>query len=214
MLGQTLVWVGDFVQAEAHLRRAIEIFGPNGMDYWLALAFQTLTSLELVRGDAPAALAYGRQAATYLSKVGSPSDLVPYVDVCLGDALIRSGSPSEALALCERARSEQEKAAGGLDAKKVYAWDALRCEGAALTALGRSEEALPYLERSLTLKRRMFPADYARAELALARALTALRRDRPRAVQLANAARAELSESPFLTWELKEVDAWLAAPPL
>jgi tetratricopeptide (TPR) repeat protein/predicted Ser/Thr protein kinase len=211
MLGQTLVWVGEPDQAGAHLRRAIEIFEPNGMDYWLALTYQTLTSLELVRGDARAALAYGRQAATYLAKIGSPSDLVPYVDVPLGDALVRSGSPGEALALCERARTEEEKSAGGLDPKKVYAWDALRCEGAALTALGRSEEAMPYLERSLTLQRRMFPGDYARAEFALARALGALHRDRPRAMQLADAAHAELARSPFLAWELKEVDAWLAA---
>jgi hypothetical protein len=72
---------------------------------------------------------------------------------------------------------------------------------------------VPYLEGSLALKRRMFPGDYARAEFALARALTALHRDRPRAMQLADAARAELSESPFLTWELKEVDAWIAGPP-
>jgi tetratricopeptide (TPR) repeat protein len=213
MLGQTLLWVGDFAQAEAHLRRAIEIFEPNGMDYWLALAYETLTSLELVRADAAAALANGRKAAVYLAKAGSPIELVPYVHVTLGDALLRSGSPGEALGLCDAARAEQEKAAGGLDAKKVYAWDALRCEGMALTALGRSAEAVPYLERSLTLTRRMFPGDIARAELALARALVALHRDRPRAIQLAEAARAELAKSPFLAWELNDADAWLAATP-
>ena len=211
MLGQTLVWIGELDRADAHLHRAVAIFEPNGMDYWLALTYQTRTSLELVRGDARAAVSYGRQAASYLAKIGSPSDLVPYVNVCLGNALVRSGSPAEALALCERALSEQEKSAGGLSPDKVYAWDALRCEGEALTALGRSDEAVAPLERSLTLRRRMFPGDYARAELALARTLGALHRDAPRAAELAAGARTELSQSPFLVWDLKDADAWLAS---
>ena len=99
----------------------------------------------------------------------------------------------------------------GLSVASAYGWDALRCKGEALLSLGRSREAVPYLERSLTLRKRMLPGDYARAEFALARVLGASHGDLARATELAKRAREELAPYPFLTFELREIDAWLAA---
>ncbi len=117
--------------------------------------------------------------------------------------------PKDALPLCEQARLEQERVKA-IDPDKVYGWDALRCEGEAFIALGRSSEALAPLERSLGVKRRMFRGDYARTQFALARALGETRRDPARARALAQAAREELARSPPLSFELREVDAWIA----
>ena len=134
---------------------------------------------------------------------------MPIVNVTASLALIRAGRGRDALPLCEQALVEQEKARA-IDPAKAYGWDALRCKAEALIALGRGAEAVSPLERSLTLKKRMFPGDHARAELALARALVASNGDRSRAMQLAIAARAELAAWPFLFSDIREVDAWIA----
>jgi tetratricopeptide (TPR) repeat protein len=148
------------------------------------------------------------EALALLDKAARPSVLVPIVDVVAGAAFTRAGRTAEALPLCDQALVEQENSKA-IEPEKAYGWDALRCKGEALTALGRSAEAVPLLERSLTLQKRMFPGDYARAEFALARALAASRGDLARAGALATTARDELAGFPFLSFEVREIDAWM-----
>ncbi|HEY2514739.1 MAG TPA: serine/threonine-protein kinase [Polyangiaceae bacterium] len=210
MVGQMKVELGDTQAGDDLLRRSIAISERNGADYWAALASQALTWSALAQGDVPAALQDGEQALSLLDKAARPSVLIPIVNVPAAAAFVRAGRAAEALGLCDQALSQQE-AAKSIDAEKAYGWDALRCKGEALLALGRSREAVPHLERSLTVPKRMLPGDYARAEFALARALAASHGDLSRATGLAKRAREELAAFPFLSFELREVEAWLAA---
>ncbi len=209
MAGQMKVELGDTAAGDTLLRQSIEISGHNGADYWAALAMQALTLSALGQGDVPAAVKDADDGLALLEKAKRPSVLVPIVNVASAAALTRAGRASEALALCDQALSEQE-ATKSIDPEKAYGWDALRCKGEALLALGRGQEATPLLERSLTLPKRMLPGDYARAEFALARALGASRGDLARAIELAKRAREALGAYPFLSFELREIDAWLA----
>ena len=209
MVGQMKVELGDTQAGDDLLRRSIETSERNGADYWAALASQALTWSALAQGDAPAALKEGERARALLDKAARPSVLVPIVNVPAATALTRAGRGAEALVLCEQALKEQE-AAKSIDAEKAYGWDALRCKGEALLSLGRSKEAVAVLERSLTLHKRMLPGDYARAEFALARALAASHGDVGRAMEMAKRAREEFAAYPFLAFELREIDAWLA----
>ncbi len=210
MVGQMKVEIGETAAGEELLRRAIAISKENGADYWAALACHALVWSALAKGDIPGAMKSADEALALMEKAKRPSVLVPIVDVMVAAALTRSGRPADALALCDQSLVEQEKSKA-IDPEKAYGWDALRCKGEALAALSRSAEAVPYLERSLTLRKRMFPGDYARAELAMAKALGASHGDLARAGELASSARDELAGYPFLSFELRDVDAWMAA---
>ena len=210
MVGQVKAELGDFQGGEELLRRAIAISEENGADYWAALAAQALTWSALARGDVPGSVKAGEEALALLEKAKRPSVLVPIVNVASATAFTRGGRPGEALVLCDQALAEQEKS-NATGAEKAYGWDALRCKGEALTALGRSAEAVPYLERSLLLPKRMYPGDYARAQIALAEALSASHGDLARAAGLAKEAREALRGYPFLTFDRRAADAWLAA---
>ncbi len=216
MLGWTYAMVGERQAADDRLRAAIVIFEQNGMAYWSALAYQALTTSALAAGDTAAAVQSADAARAQLAAAKSPSVLLPIVDVTAAQAYLRAGRPRDAQPLCEASLAEQEKS-GAIAPEKAYGWDALRCEAEVLSALGRSADAVPLLERSLTLEKRMAPGDYARAELALARALvaaptrtpTATHAGRARAAQLAAHARQELAKWPGLAWELGQLDAWV-----
>jgi tetratricopeptide (TPR) repeat protein len=209
MVGQMKVELGDTQKGDELLRLAISISEQNGADYWAALASQALTWSALAQGDTPSAVKAGEQALQLLEKAKRPSVLVPIVNVASAAALTRAGRAGEALTLCDQALTEQETSKS-IDPEKAYGWDALRCKGEALTALNRSAEALPYLERSLTLHKRMFPGDYARAEIALAKALSASHGDLARATELVKSARQELRAYPFLSYDQREADAWIS----
>jgi tetratricopeptide (TPR) repeat protein len=208
MLGGCLLDLGEVARGEALLDKAVAIFDQNGMDYWSALGFERLTAAALTQGASDTASERALQAIAFLRKAKSPGHLVQSVDVTAGIALAH-GRPNDALALCDDALREQDKAKA-IDGDKVYGADALRCKAEALMELGRAADAIPYLERSLTLRRRGYRGDYGRAQFALARALTAAHRDPARAVALARSAREELAKYPFLAFDLHEVDAWLA----
>ena len=207
MLGQVLLELGETEHGESVLRHAIAICEKNGMDYWTARAVERLAASATARGLTSVALEQGERALRLLAAANSPDDLVSVAGVTAALARIRAGR-DDALPLCERALAAEEKS-DAIDPGKTYGWDALRCKAEALLALGRGAEAVPLLERSLSLKRRTFRGDYARAQFALARALTATHRDPARALDLGTAAQKEFAKYPFLGFELREVEAWL-----
>ena len=95
---------------------------------------------------------------------------------------------------------------------KTYEGDALTCTGETEVALGRLDDALAHLERSVLITKRFPASDLALARFALARALTAAKRDPARARELAEAARKELRAAPGREREASAVEQWLDAP--
>lgn len=107
----------------------------------------------------------------------------------LGELALRRGDGQTALEEYGRARAIVEKAQGP-DEDDV--WDSRMGEGLALGLLGRHDEAVDTLERTLVeLEKRKLPAwNLAQAKLGLAQSLRALKRDEPRVVALLNEVKA------------------------
>ncbi len=162
-LGDALVGLGDVAGGEAMLVEALAQIRGTSAAYSNAITTHSLAPSRLSQGDAAGALDYSERARSGMSLVPDAKVLIPLVDVPAADARMLAGHYVEALPLCERALAEQESSSEP-EPEKAYGWDALRCEGEALVGLGRPADAIPLLERSLALKRRMYPGDYARAE--------------------------------------------------
>jgi serine/threonine protein kinase/tetratricopeptide (TPR) repeat protein len=208
-LGAASLGLGSLAEAERYLRQSLAIWDRESPDgYWAAWTLQYLASTSNLQADPASAIAYGRRGLAIADKFASSQRLVPGLAVGLADARLAQGDAAEALVLCERAIEVQERV-GLIDASKIYDWDALRCRGEALLALGRAPEAVAPLERSVALPRRVFPWDMARAEFALARALVPA--ERGRAMVLAQRARGALSSfsAPREKSLLAELEAWL-----
>ncbi len=208
-LGAASLALGNVADAERYLLASLAVWDRESPDgYWAAWALQYLAALANTKGDADAAIAYGRRGLANAEKLTSSQRLVPGLTLGLAEALLAKGNAREALGLCERAIAIQERV-GLIDPAKVYDWDALRCQGEALVALGRLPDAVGPLERSAALPRRVFPWDLPRAKFALARAL--LLADRAGAVAAAGEARDALEALPPSQQRglLREVEAWL-----
>jgi hypothetical protein len=85
--------------------------------------------------------------------------------------------------------------------------------GEAALARGATKTARPLLERALTIRAAAAasPGERAATRFALARALWPEAGDRPRAVSLVEAARAELASADGAEEERQAIDAWLRA---
>jgi tetratricopeptide (TPR) repeat protein len=201
---------GDYARGAEALARALAIFDHNATPYWSAIALQVAVRAALAQGDTARAVSEARRALALMSTMTSTKVLVPIVNVPAADALMAAGMNDEALALCDKALAVEEET-GQLDPQKVLGWDALRCRGDALVHVGRGREAVPLLERSLRLERRMYAGELARVRFALARALVQSDGDRARARALAGDARDELAQHAFLKYELGVVDRWIAS---
>jgi eukaryotic-like serine/threonine-protein kinase len=136
----------------------------------------------------------------------------------LGEALLRldesrhdagDANRREAAEIFARAVTLRES---NLGPQHPHLANSLRGLGQALSRLGRTDEAVGALERSLDIRRAPETSLTSRAEsqFALAQALRA--RDPERALALAQAARAAYAESGEHASPLAEIDAWLARP--
>ncbi|HEY2510988.1 MAG TPA: serine/threonine-protein kinase [Polyangiaceae bacterium] len=207
--GAANLGLGRVAEAERYLHHALDVFEreqPGG--FWSGWALQYLALASTLDGDPEAATNFGRHGLAIADKLGASQRLVPGLTVATADALVATGKADEALGLCARALEVQERV-GLIAADKVYDWDALRCRGEALLALKRTAEAVPPLERSVLLQRRVFPWDLPRARFALARALVVT--DHLRAVTLAEQARDGFQSLPEAKRMLLDVEAWLRA---
>ncbi len=199
----------ELTEAKGLLTRALDVFdreSPAG--YHAAWTLQYLSLAAALDGDPDAALAYGRRSVAIAGKLPSLQRLVPGSSVALADALLASSAPTEALSLCDRALEVQEKV-GVIAPDRVYDWDALRCRGEALLAQHRSRDAVAPLERSVTLPRRVFPWDLARARLSLARALLETGGDADRARAVADEARKDLASLLYARTLIAPAEQWL-----
>ena len=99
----------------------------------------------------------------------------------------------------------------------MFAFVSLTALGTAHLGAGRSDEALPILERANRIGEASAPPRSRiarRARFALGRALWEIEGERTRAMELAKAARQDYERSqqtPTTERELASVDAWLAA---
>jgi serine/threonine protein kinase/tetratricopeptide (TPR) repeat protein len=199
--------LGEPDDGEPRLLEAVKELEARSAHFWAVYALAELTRERRFRGDADGALTFAERGLQ-LTAADGPVQPIAELDVAAGEVLNDLSRPKEAMPLCERALSAQQHDEA-LSPERVYVVDALRCRAEALLGLGRPTEATPLLERSLTLKRRTFPGDYARAQFALARALSALHQDPARARDLALAARDELSKYPHLRADLSRVEVFL-----
>jgi tetratricopeptide (TPR) repeat protein len=210
-LGRTELALTTYQEAQAMTE---QLYGPDSLRTGVSAA-QDLTQAANRSGAHDRALALGQRGLQLIDAGGGALPvLVPASCVTTADALLALGRAPEALPLCDRGLAAQEQARA-LDPEKVVEWDGLRCRGEALLATHRAREAIAPLERSVTLTRREWPGDLARARFALARALVDAGGDAARARSLAQDATSELASRPELAVEAAGVTAWLrtAIPP-
>jgi len=133
---------------------------------------------------------------------------LPELLVARGHALLAKGDAPGAHEACARALTmQEERQLFGPD--KVYEGDALTCIGETEIALGQLGDGLAHLERSVSITKRFPAPDLGLARFALARALTAAKREPARARELAESARNELRAAPGMEKEASEVEQWL-----
>jgi len=213
LLGASLVAVGDAPGAEAALTRALaiqeKIQGAEHPD--LVYALRHLAEVHAGRGDwARARPLYLRALEIRKRAFGPEHFKVGEAHRYLGAGLLAAGRPRDALGHLERAielYEQHEKSGIGLVLS-------LRQLGFCLLSLGRPGQALPVLERARSLRGALRTDGYRDAliDFALARALWASGKDKPRAWRLAVAARATLAEHADgpLGAHLVDADRWLA----
>jgi tetratricopeptide (TPR) repeat protein len=210
--GDCLVAQGDYAAGDRALDRAIRIFEANKDDYSEAETLEAVVRSALAQGDIPRAVATARKTLALLKNLEGTESLVAIVNVPVAEALMRAPPAPEAEALCKEAEHQQELLSQ-VDPQKTLRADALRCLGEALILEGRPLDAVPPLERAITIPHRTYPGDLARARFALARALAQGGGDGVRATALARQARDELAAAPGLKYDLDIVQRWLAARP-
>src|SRR5207253_6158386 len=166
-LGSSSIGLGRFAEAREFLLRSIDISTrANPRSFWIgwALMYESLAETALGHPDAGAEAARRGLALASDPKTSSPRLLVPLL-VDLGNALLATGQPAEALAQCQRAAELLDPRLVAPD--RLYEWDPLTCTGRALIDLNRAGEAVAPLERSATLERRVRAGDLAIARFTL-----------------------------------------------
>jgi tetratricopeptide (TPR) repeat protein len=213
-LGSALTEAGRYPEARVALDHALALVVPLGAtNPHNVLPLVSLAQLENRVGDRDAALAAaGRGIAIVDASGESEVRFLPSLLVQEGEARLAKGEAAVARASCVRALAVEEKQEVlGPDKILPESEDALTCIGEADLALGRAEDALLPLERSVSLTKREMATDLSLAQFALARALTAVKRDPGRARELAETAHRGLVAAPGMEREAVEVETWLAA---
>jgi tetratricopeptide (TPR) repeat protein len=213
-LGSALTEGGRYAEARSALERALALVAPLGAtNPHNVLPLVSLAQLENSMGDRDAALEAAERGVAIVDASGdSEVRFLPSLLVQQGEARLAKGDAAVALASCVRALALEEKQEVlGPDKIQPESEDALTCIGESDMALGRAEDALAPLERSVSLTKREMATELALAQFALARALTAARRDPGRARELAEKARRGLRAAPAMEQRAVEVETWLAA---
>jgi tetratricopeptide (TPR) repeat protein len=177
-IGSSLIGLGRYEEAEDALERAAVVAGnADPASFWVGWALQYHGLAALRSGAVPRALADVQRGLEIAEKRGAPgARLLPGLLTVQGYALLASGDAAHAAEACRRA-TELDERRGPLTPERVYEWDALACEGEALLARGRTDEATALLERSVALTRRVHAGDLALAQAALDKARASAKRE-------------------------------------
>ncbi|MEM7156796.1 MAG: serine/threonine-protein kinase [Myxococcota bacterium] len=215
-LGSVLGHQGDFEGAEDLFRRAVKIdeqtLGPNHPG--LAMSVSNLASALKAQNKHEQAEARYRRALEIFANVREEDRPDTSSSVAgLGDALRAQGRVDEARARYLEALRLRESALGPEHPRLVG-----MLQNLAQLALETDapSDARAYAERALALGTAAEepPARLAASRLLLARALWSTPDDRPRAHELATAAREALASGSADEAELHEVETWLEQHPL
>jgi tetratricopeptide (TPR) repeat protein len=195
----------DTLQRARELAERIE--GPEHPDVArvignIGLALQEMNRLE-------EALSYNRQAEQLAARVLGPDH--PIRSVVLGnegEVLNGLHRYDEALAPLEQAMAIWRQAGSS----PFYSAWVLTSLGESLLGLGRPAEAELRLEEALRLSQGLEAPYLPLTRFVLARALWSKPRERPRALELARAAKAEYQRAAANAPRVEEIDAWLRDP--
>jgi tetratricopeptide (TPR) repeat protein len=170
-----------------------------------------MSRLRLRQGRHDEALAYAESALQALQKrLGPEHEMTVFYMVDVGNALRAQGKPAQALELIQRALPLLEKIRGQENPDVGMVLSAM---GRAQVDLGQPEQAQASLERALPLLKEARSDDVGATQFALARALTAAKKDSIRARTLAEEAQEGFRKAgPRASRALAEVEAWLARP--
>jgi tetratricopeptide (TPR) repeat protein/predicted Ser/Thr protein kinase len=208
--GWTLMELGRYPEAKAAMERALALVAPLGVSSaHNVLPLTSLATLHQRLGDPDGELAAADRGIAIVEASGDTEvRWLPSLLASRGLALLAKGDVAGAKASCARAvRLQDEREVIGPD--KSYSDDALTCLGESEVAVGRIDDGVKDLERSVSITKRSPTTDLALARFALARALTAAKRDEARARDLAESALRDLRAAK-MDREAREVDAWLA----
>jgi tetratricopeptide (TPR) repeat protein len=208
-VGDSLVAEGKLEPGEAALARALQIYDAARDHYMSAATLEVLVRSALRAGDVPRAVSLARRSLALVEKAEGAQLVAPMVRVTAARAFVAAGAFAEAEPLCTSALAAED-AHHDLEPAKVVGWDALLCQSEVMVGTGRVHEAIPLLERSLTLQKRIYPEDLPRAELLLAQSIVKTKGDLARARALAEAAERALAEHPFLSGTRRAVEEWVS----
>jgi hypothetical protein len=212
-LGSALTETGQYDAARVALEHALALVAPLGaMNAHNVLPLVSLAQLDNRIGDHDGALVAAERGIGIVDGGGdTEAAFLPSLLVQQGQARLSRGEATLARTACLRALAlEDKQEVLAPDRIQPGAEDALTCLGEAEMALGRFDQAIPPLERSVSLSKREEPADLAFARFALARALAGAKRDPDRARELAATALRELRAAPGMGRQAGEVESWLA----
>jgi eukaryotic-like serine/threonine-protein kinase len=211
-LGFTLISLGRYEEATQAIDRALALLAPLGAENpHTVLPLTSLVTLDNRVGDHKGALTAADRGIAIVGATGeSEMRYLPSLLVGRGIALLATGDAAKAREACARALQVQE-AKEMIGPDQIYSDDALTCVGTAETSLGLLDQALSHLERSVAIAKHSPATDLALARFALARALTAAKRDPERARELAETALKQLRAAPGMAYEAREVQQWLEA---
>ncbi len=206
--------MGRFDDARRHHEKALAIreraFGREALPVAGSLNNLGLVYLRLDR-YAEADAGFMRALAILRARAGANHPSVGLVLDSLGDSKRLQGHSAEALALFKQGLEVHTANYGPEHLQAAYYLTGI---GQCLTDLGRAAEGLAPLERALVLREREkgLPIELGRTRAALAEALVAARKDRPRAKQLALSARDDFKAAGAKAGrESARLEGWLAA---
>jgi tetratricopeptide (TPR) repeat protein len=213
-IGSVMTEVGRYGEAKQALERALSLVAPLGADNpHNVLPLVTLAQLDGRIGDHEGELAAADRGIAIVAATGeSEIRFLPALLLTRGNALLAKGDAAGAREACGKAlRMQEELQIVAPD--KEYDSDTLTCMGDAEVALGQLDDAIASLERSVSIVRRFPATDLALARFALARALTAAKRDPARARDLAESAQRDLRAVAWMGREASDVAQWLELHP-
>jgi tetratricopeptide (TPR) repeat protein len=210
--GSVRITEHDYQGAVDASRRALEIkqrlFGPDHPETILGL--ESLAATLQAAGRLEEARSTQRTIQAAMTRVlGAEHPAMARNLNNEGEVLAGLGRPAEAADMFERALAIWRRAGS----ERVYLSYGLSGLGQALLAEGRAAESVAPLEEALAIREQnpVPPVEIAETRFALARALATEPAARPRALDLARRARADLGDAdPKIA---AEIDAWLSRPP-